>query len=248
MVVAIEFKNISKSYGKNNIIHDLNLKINEGEFLTIIGSSGCGKTTLLKMINQLIKPEVGEILVNGENISEQDIISLRRNIGYSVQGNVLFPHLTVEENISYVPHINKDNPVKTKETVTKWMNIIGLPEEYLTHYPFELSGGEKQRVGIARALAKNPHILLMDEPFSAVDAITRTQLQKEIKNIHEKTGITIVFVTHDINEALNLGTKVLIMENGGIEQYDTPENIIKAPSTMFAKKLINGVKILEQEK
>lgn len=239
MSTAIEFKNIKKAYNGNIAINNLNLTINKGEFITIIGSSGCGKTTMLKMVNGLIAPSEGDIFINGENIKDKNLTELRRNIGYSIQGSVLFPHMTVEKNIAYVPNLlNKKDKAKTKFAVSKWMKIVGLSEEIKSRYPNELSGGQQQMVGIARALAASPSILLMDEPFGAVDEITRTQLQDEIKRIHKETKITVLFVTHDISEALKLGTKIIVMNGGNIEQYDTPSEILKNPATEFVKKLV----------
>lgn len=239
MSAIIKFQNIKKAYGENTVIENFNLDIEQGEFLTVIGSSGCGKTTILKMINGLIKPEEGTILVRNKNIEEEDIISLRRNIGYSIQGSVLFPHMTIEKNIAYVPNLlNKKNKEKTKNAVKKWMDIVGLDEELLGRYPDELSGGQQQRVGIARALSTSPDLLLMDEPFGAVDEITRGQLQEEIIRIHKQTGITIIFVTHDISEAIKLGTKILVMNNGKIEQYAKPREILNNPKTEFVEKLV----------
>lgn len=238
-MAIIEFKNISKKYGSNTIIEHFHLAIEKGEFITIIGSSGCGKTTILKMINGLIEPSSGELYVHGQDIKNQDIITLRRNIGYAIQGSVLFPHMTVEQNIAYVPNLlNKKDKEKTKQAVLKWMKIVGLDEEMKKRYPEELSGGQQQRVGIARALAASPDILLMDEPFGAVDEITRGQLQIELKSIYEKTGITILFVTHDIEEALTLGTKVLVMDQGQIHQFASPKEIVENPSTDFVKQLV----------
>ena len=239
MSIAIEFSHIRKSYGDTVIIPDLNLQVEKGEFVTIVGSSGCGKTTALKMINGLYEPTFGDIFVNGENIKNIDMINLRRSIGYAIQGSVLFPNMTVEENISYVPRLwNKNDKEKTKKAVDKWMEVIGLDSSMKDRYPSELSGGQQQRVGIARALAASPDILLMDEPFGAVDAITREQLQNELKSLHKKTGITILFVTHDIEEALKLGTKVLVMDKGEIEQYAKPCDIVRNPATDFVKKLV----------
>ena len=206
MNTAIEFRHIRKSYGNTVIVPDLNLKIEKGEFVTIIGSSGCGKTTALKMINGLIPPTSGDILVNGENIRNKDMIALRRGIGYAIQGSVLFPNMTVEQNISYVPSLlNKKDKERTAKAVDKWMQIIGLDPSM-------------------------KDILLMDEPFGAVDEITREQLQNELKEIHKKTGITILFVTHDIEEALKLGTKVLVMDHGEIQQYGTPKELLQNPA------------------
>ncbi|MDZ4994676.1 ATP-binding cassette domain-containing protein [Clostridium perfringens] len=239
MSTIIKFHKINKAYGNNTVIEDFNLDIEQGEFLTVIGSSGCGKTTILKMINGLIKPEEGTIFVKNKNIEEEDIISLRRNIGYSIQGSVLFPHMTIEKNIAYVPNLlNKNNKEKTKNAVKKWMDIVGLDKDLLERYPDELSGGQQQRVGIARALATSPDILLMDEPFGAVDEITRGQLQEEIARIHKQTNITIIFVTHDISEAIKLGTKILVMNKGKIEQYAKPREILNNPATEFVKRLV----------
>lgn len=205
MNTAIEFKNISKTYGTKVVLEHFNLTVRQNDFVTIIGSSGCGKTTVLKMVNGLIPPTAGDVLVNGENIRQKNMIELRRNIGYAIQGSVLFPHMTVEQNISYVPNLlNKRDKKKTKAAVYKWMQIVGLEDELKERYPAELSGGQQQRVGIARSLAASPDILLMDEPFGAVDEITRAQLQSELRRIYEQTKITILFVTHDISEALRL--------------------------------------------
>ena len=239
MSVAVEFRNIKKAYGENVVIEDLNLKIEQGEFVSIVGSSGCGKTTTLKMVNGLIEPTSGSVLINNEDIRTKNLIELRRGIGYAIQGSVLFPHLNVEQNISYVPNLlNKKDKAKTRDAVAKWMQIVVLDEDIMHRYPNELSGGQQQRVGIARALAASPSLLLMDEPFGAVDEITREQLQKEMKRIHKETKITILFVTHDINEALKLGTKVLVMNQGKIEQYDTPKNILNHPASDYVNQLV----------
>ena len=240
MAAAIEYKNISKSYGSNVVLKDFSLTLEKGEFITIIGSSGCGKTTILKMVNGLISPDSGDILINGRSIRNQDLIRLRRGIGYAIQGSVLFPHMTVEQNISYVPNlINKKEKQKTRTAVSKWLQTVGLDEELKERYPSELSGGQQQRVGIARALAASPEILLMDEPFGAVDEITRGQLQIELRQIYEETRITILFVTHDIYEALKLGTRVLVMDQGKILQYGSPEELLRNPSTPFVKQLVH---------
>lgn len=239
MSVAIEFSHVKKIYGETTIVEDFNIQVEQGEFISVIGSSGCGKTTILKMINGLIKPDDGHIYVNGKDIHQGDFIALRRNIGYAIQGSVLFPHMNVEKNIAYVPHLlNKHDKQKSKDAVLKWMDIVGLDEDMLLRYPDELSGGQQQRVGIARALAASPDILLMDEPFGAVDEITRQQLQEEILSIHKKTKITIIFVTHDIVEALRLGTKVLVMDKGNIEQYAEPSVVMQNPATPFVESLV----------
>ena len=230
---------IKKEYGEKIILENFNLSIEQGEFLTVVGSSGCGKTTLLKMVNGLIIPDKGQVLVHGRCTKEVNLIELRRNIGYAIQGSVLFPHMTVEENISYVPNLwNKRDKNKTKIAVKKWMKIVRLDEELLKGYPNELSGGQQQRVGIARALAASPDILLMDEPFGAVDEITRSSLQDEIIRIQKEANITIIFITHDIREALKLGSKVLVMDKGNIQQLGTPDEILKSPANKFVEKLI----------
>ena len=237
---AVAFEHVSKRFGDANAVDDVNLAIAEGMFVTIIGSSGCGKTTLLKMVNALVMPDEGEVLVHGRATSNADPIGLRRNIGYAIQGSVLFPHLTVEQNIAYVPTLlNSGDEDRTEAAVKKWMDIIGLPRDIMDRYPAELSGGQAQRVGIARALAASPDILLADEPFSAVDAITRASLQDEIKRIHEQTGITVLFVTHDIDEALDLGDRVLVMEDGRAVQFAPPEEILRAPATEFVNRLVS---------
>lgn len=235
----ITFTHIYKNYNGKEIIPDFNLTIESGTFLTIIGTSGSGKTTVLKMINGLVLPDKGEIHINGKNILAEDLIALRRNIGYVIQGNILFPHLTVAENIAYVLHLKKYSPTDIERILTKKLQQVNLPPELTNRFPHQLSGGQQQRVGIARALAASPSIILMDEPFGALDSITRQQLQRELKALHQQTGVTIVFVTHDITEALTLGTKVLVLDKGIIQQYDTPEMIKQHPANEFVKQLAN---------
>lgn len=238
--VAIEYRDVCKSYGEKNVLEHLNLRIPRGEFVTMIGSSGSGKTTALKMVNRLIEPTSGTILVNGHNVRDVDPIQLRRNIGYAIQGSVLFPHMTVEDNISYVPNLlNRRDHERTRAAVRTWMDIVGLSKDLLERYPSELSGGQQQRVGIARALAASPDILLMDEPFGAVDEITRGQLQVEISRIHRETGITVMFVTHDIGEALRLGTRVLVLDAGKVQQYAASEELLARPATAFVEQLVS---------
>lgn len=236
----IEYQHVFMSYTKEPFIEDFSLSIDEGEFVTIIGRSGCGKTTILKMVNGLIQPQQGIIKVHEKDIHKDNLINLRRNIGYAIQGSVLFPHMSVEKNISYVPRLlNGKDKQKTQQAVHKWMKIVGLDESLKERYPSELSGGQQQRVGIARALAASPDILLMDEPFGAVDEMTRSSLQKEIKRIHQQTDMTILFVTHDIREALNLGTKVLVMKDGHIEQFASPKDILEHPASAFVSELVS---------
>ena len=191
------------------------------------------------MVNALVMPDEGRVLVHGQSTSNVDPIELRRNIGYVIQGSVLFPHLTVGQNIAYVPTLlNRGDKRRTEAAVAKWMDIVGLPHDIMDRFPAELSGGQAQRVGIARALAASPDILLADEPFSAVDAITRSSLQDEIKRIHQQTGITVLFVTHDIDEALDLGDKVLVMESGRAVQFAPPREILSLPATEFVDRLV----------
>ena len=246
MSSIIEFKDISKHYSDSDFsIDNFNLTVEKGDFVTMIGGSGCGKTTILKMINGLITPDRGSVIVNGKDVSESDIVELRRRIGYAIQGTMLFPHSNVRENIAYVLNlIHENDSEKTDEAIDKWLDIVGLDSSILSRYPHELSGGQQQRVGIARALAASPAILLMDEPFSAVDEITRTQLQKEMKEIHEKTKITVMFVTHDIREALYLADKVLVMQNGIVHQFDTPNEVLNHPATPFVEKLLERTKFI----
>lgn len=252
MGTIIEFRGVTKAYGHQVVLRELNLQVEQGSFVTIIGSSGCGKTTALKMVNGLLTPDAGEVLIHGENIRHKNQIQLRRNIGYAIQGSVLFPHMTVEQNISYVPNlINRSDRERTRAAVDKWMDIVGLDGALKGRYPSELSGGQQQRVGIARALAASPEILLMDEPFGAVDGITRGQLQEELLRIYRQTGITVLFVTHDIREALKLGTMVLVMDRGEVHQYAPPEELLAHPATDFVRQLVGqpgGEDLLAREK
>ena len=236
----ITFTHIYKSYNGKEIISDFNFTIESGTFLTIIGTSGAGKTTVLKMINGLILPDKGEIRIDGKNIADENLIALRRNIGYVIQGNILFPHLTVAENIAYVLVLKNYPKSDISRIVAEKLQLVNLAPELAKRFPHELSGGQQQRVGIARALAANPNIILMDEPFGALDSITRKQLQRELKALHQLSGATIVFVTHDITEALTLGTKVLVLDKGVIQQYDTPEMIQRHPANELIRELVNG--------
>lgn len=236
---VIELKGIRKSYDSKYVLKDINLSIEKGEFLTIIGSSGCGKTTLLKMINGLISPDYGHVFVEGNDISKSDKIALRRRIGYVIQEIGLFPHMNVRKNILYVPHlIKRQSRSVMNERAQYLIEAVGLNAEMLDRYPGELSGGQRQRVGIARALAAEPNILLMDEPFGAVDEITRKLLQKEIYRIYSEMNLTVIFVTHDIREALTLGTRVLVMNDGDIIQCGLPAEIKENPKNEFVKNLV----------
>ena len=234
----IEYKNIGKSYQGKWVVRDCNLRINEGDFLCIVGTSGSGKTTLLKMINGLIVPDEGDITIFGTRVIDQDIISLRRKIGYAIQGDGLFPHMTVAENIGYVPRLEGTPKEEVDAIVERMLSLVGLPLDSKEKYPKELSGGQQQRVGIARAYANSPKILLMDEPFGAVDSITRYQLQEDLKQIHKQTDCTIVFITHDMHEAFKLGTHILVMHEGKIQQYGTTEEVKNHPSNDYVKQLV----------
>lgn len=238
---AICFENVSAVLGGNEILHSLSLDIMAGEFVTVIGSSGCGKTTLLRLVNGLLAPSGGTVTVHGEDVNHTDQIALRRKIGYAIQSVALFPHMTVEKNIAYVPGLSKkrDKP-SIAAKVREFLGLVGLDEELLGRYPSELSGGQRQRVGIARALIASPDILLMDEPFGAVDEITRKALQEEIIRIHQRLGMTVVFVTHDIEEALKLGSRVIVMDAGAIIQDGTSEEILVQPATDFVRLLVNA--------
>ena len=238
MSQIIEYKNIGKSYQGKWVVRNFNLTINEGDFLCIVGTSGSGKTTLLKMINGLVVPDEGDITINGIRVIDQDIISLRRKIGYAIQGDGLFPHMTVADNIGYVPKLDGTPKKEVDTIVNRMLSLVGLPLDSKGKYPKELSGGQQQRVGIARAYANSPKILLMDEPFGAVDSITRYQLQEDLKQIHKQTDCTIVFITHDMHEAFKLGTHILVMHEGKIQQYGTIEEVKNYPSNEYVKQLI----------
>ncbi len=239
---SIRLEHVSKAFGENRILEDFSLSVQEGEFLTVIGRSGCGKTTMLKMINGLFTPDQGTVFIEGTDIKKTDLIALRRRIGYVIQNKGLFPHMTVEKNITYVPVISgKKDKKKNHETARRLMKLVGLEEDLLTRYPNELSGGQQQRVGIARALAADPKILLMDEPFGALDEITRQTMQDEILKLHKELKLTVVFITHDIREAMKLGDRVLVMDHGCALQIDTPENIRKNPADPFVKELTQNM-------
>ena len=205
----------------------------------VIGRSGCGKTTMLRMINGLQKPDSGKVYAAGEDVGEADLIRLRRKIGYVIQNKGLFPHMTVEKNIIYVPVISgQKDKRQNRKLAEELIGLVGLEREMLDRYPEELSGGQQQRVGIARALASRPKLLLMDEPFGALDEITKRAMQNELLALQKKLGMTVVFITHDIREAMKLGDRVLVMEQGKIAQCDTPENVKKNPADEFVKELI----------
>ena len=240
---AIEFDRVCKCFPgmKIDAVNNITLDIYDGEFITILGSSGCGKTTLLKMVNQLYDYTSGDIRFYGKSIKEINEVDHRRNIGYVVQAGGLFPHKTVRDNIATVPKLLKWEKNRIEKRVDELLDMIGLDAKvYKNRYPRSLSGGQQQRVGIARALAADPNVLLMDEPFGAIDAITRTALQGEVQRLQEKMKKTILFVTHDIQEAFKLGTRVIIMHEGKLQQYDTPDNIMLHPANEFVTRLVSA--------
>lgn len=235
----IRLEHVTKSFGRYKALDDVSIVVEEGEFLTVIGRSGCGKTTMLRVINGLQKPDSGKVYAAGEDVGEADLIRLRRKIGYVIQNKGLFPHMTVEKNIIYVPVISgQKDKRQNRKLAEELIGLVGLEREMLDRYPEELSGGQQQRVGIARALASRPKLLLMDEPFGALDEITKRAMQNELLALQKKLGMTVVFITHDIREAMKLGDRVLVMEQGKIAQCDTPENVKKNPADEFVKELI----------
>ena len=235
--MSLTIENLKVTLQKKEILHGINLDAKEGEFISLLGASGCGKTTLLKSIAGLLDVQDGNIRIRKESVL--GVAPEKRGTIIVFQDLRLFPHMTVEKNIAYVPNLlNRKDKKRTAQAVVKWMGIVGLDDSLRSRYPSELSGGQQQRVGIARALAASPDILLMDEPFGAVDEITRGSLQDEIARIHRETGITILFVTHDIGEALKLGTKVLVMDQGSVQQFAPPREILHDPATDYVKKLV----------
>lgn len=235
----IELKNVTKAYCDKVVLNGIDLTVKKGEFVTIIGTFGCGKTTLLKLINGLIEPTSGKISVYGKDISSLNLIELRRSIGYVIQGAALFPHMIIRENINYVLKIMKKKEIyNDKNALRRLLEITMIDDDLLDRYPSELSGGQQQRVGIARALATKPGIVLMDEPFGSLDEITRKVLQDEILSIHKSLNMTIVFITHDIKEAFKLGDHIVIINQGVIEQEGTSCEVKENPKTDFVKSLI----------
>ncbi|AIQ18472.1 MULTISPECIES: ABC transporter ATP-binding protein [Paenibacillus] len=238
---AIELSNVSKKYNQAGYfaVDHVSLSIEEGEFITILGSSGSGKTTLMKMINRLYEPDEGSITLFGEDIRALDPVTVRRRIGYVIQQVGLFPHMTIRQNVAAVPKLLKWSKAKIEARVDELLTLVGLePGEFKNRYPSQLSGGQQQRIGLARALASDPKIMLLDEPFGALDAITRMNLQDELLRIHGGLKKTFLFVTHDINEAFKLGHRVIVMDKGRVCQFDTPKNIASFPADGFVSSLI----------
>jgi len=243
----IEFKNISKVYGDGTkAVDNLSMKVNEGEMIVFIGTSGSGKTTSMRMVNRMVEPTEGEILINGENIKKKNVVSLRRKIGYVIQQTGLMPHMTVYENIVMVPKLLKWDEDRMQETARDLLEQVGMnPDEFLDRYPSELSGGQQQRIGVVRALAADQNVILMDEPFGALDPITRESLQDLVIYLQKELGRTIIFVTHDMDEALDMADKVAIMSKGQLIQYDTPNNIIANPANDFVAELLGEDRLRE---
>lgn len=232
----IKLNKVTKKYGEFTAVNNVSLTVKKGEFLVILGPSGCGKSTLLRLMNKMIMRDAGTIQVEDKDIDSLKGEELRKTIGYVIQNVGLFPHMNVRKNIATVPNLLKWKEDKTKQRIDEMLDLVGLePKEYKEKKPAELSGGEAQRIGVARALASDPHILLMDEPFGAVDPINRLRLQRQFKEIQKKLKKTVVFVTHDIDEALLLADRICIMNKGEIVQIDSPENVIFKPKNDFIK-------------
>lgn len=247
-VVVIEFKNVTKRYASDVLaVDDFNLKIEDGEFICFIGTSGSGKTTSMRMINRMIEPSSGEILIDGKNIMDMNPVNLRRQIGYVIQNIGLMPHMTVKDNILMVPKLLKWDASKMEETAIRMIKLAELPEEFLDRYPSELSGGQQQRIGVVRALAAEQDIILMDEPFGALDPLTRDSLQIMVKELQEKLGKTFVFVTHDMDEALKLATRIVIMSEGKIVQVGTPDEILSNPKNEFVAQFIGQDRLIQAQ-
>jgi osmoprotectant transport system ATP-binding protein len=232
----IKLGNVSKSYGNHEVIKNLTISFPPNEISVLIGPSGCGKTTTLEMINGLVKPDSGKITVDGKDLARSDLITLRRQIGYVIQEVGLFPHHNIYDNIALVPRLLKWEKNRIKSRIEELMNLVNLSADQLPKYPAQLSGGQQQRVGVARALSANPKYLLMDEPFGALDPINRSRLQDEFLRIQKKLHKTVVFVTHDMDEALKLGNRIAIMKNGELIQFDTPLRLMQKPKNDFVKE------------
>ena len=242
----LSIKNLSKVYaGGKKAVDNMTIDIESGDFIAFIGTSGSGKTTALRMINRMIESTEGEITIDGKNIKNLNPVELRRSIGYVIQQIGLMPHMTVKENIVLVPKLLKWSQEKKDEKAKELIRLVDLPEEYLDRYPSELSGGQQQRIGVVRALAAEQDIILMDEPFGALDPITRDTLQDLVKKLQQQLGKTFIFVTHDMDEAIKLADKICIMTNGQVVQYDTPDNILRSPANDFVKDFIGQNRLIQ---
>ena len=242
----IEYKNVSKVFkGGKVAVDNVSLSFNKGEFVCFIGTSGSGKTTTMRMLNRMIEPSSGQILIDGVDIQTKDAVELRREIGYVIQNIGLMPHMTIRENIVLVPKLLKWPEEERNRIADKLIDLVELPREMLDRYPNQLSGGQQQRIGVVRALAADQDLILMDEPFGALDPITRESLQDLVKELQVKMGKTFVFVTHDMDEALKLANRILIMDEGKIVQFDTPENILENPANEFVENLLGEERLMQ---
>jgi osmoprotectant transport system ATP-binding protein len=239
----IKIEGISKHFGKVKAVDTISFEVQEKENLILLGTSGCGKTTTLKMINRLIEPTSGNIFINGKNIADEQPEILRRGIGYVLQNNGLFPHYTVAENIAVVPQLLKWDKKKITDRTAELMEKLHLDSSYLHAYPNELRGGQQQRIGLARALVSDPPVLLMDEPFGALDNVTRTNIHKEFKALDELKRKTIIMVTHDVQEAFELGDRICLMDQGKIVQSGTPADLLFKPTNKFAKDFLKDQRL-----
>jgi osmoprotectant transport system ATP-binding protein len=244
---VIRLQNVFKSYGPVQAVRDVSLEVEEGEFCCLLGPSGCGKSTLLKMVNRMVEPTAGTVRFKGRDVMAERPELLRRQIGYVIQSVGLFPHMTVLENIGVVPGLLGWDRSRTRRRGHELLELFGLsPDRYAGKYPDELSGGEAQRVGVARALAADPAVLLMDEPFGALDPLTRNRLQNEFARIQKELKKTVLFVTHDIDEAVHLSSRIALMNQGALVQYDTPETLLSRPGSSFVKRFIGADRALKK--
>lgn len=246
---AVAFDRVTKEYpgASRPAVADVSFTVDPGQLVVLLGPSGCGKTTLLKMVNRLFEPSSGTITINGVDVRSGSAPGLRRQIGYVIQQTGLFPHMRIEDNVAVVPKLLGWEKDRIDQRIDELLVLVGLePDEFRRRYPAQLSGGQQQRVGLARALAAQPSTLLMDEPFGALDAITRTRLQDELKRIHDQLGQTILFVTHDIEEAVRLADRIVVMRDGRLVQYDTPLEIVQRPADRFVSELVGADDVLRR--
>jgi osmoprotectant transport system ATP-binding protein len=254
--VAVEFRHVSKRYGPDDgpeaglgaAVHDLSLAVPPGDICVLVGPSGCGKTTTLKMVNRLVEPTSGQVLIDGRDVAGEDVVALRRRVGYVIQQIGLFPHRTIADNIATVPRLLGWPTLRIQQRVDELLELIGLDPAAVRHrYPAQLSGGERQRVGVARALAAEPPVLLMDEPFGAVDPIVRARLQDEFLRLQRRLGTTVLFVTHDVDEAIKLGSRVAVLQVGGrLAQYSPPAELLMQPASDYVARFVGADRALKR--